>query len=107
MGRALPVVVAVVLAIYCLVQVVQSRADLVRILPRWLWVLVIALVPILGPGAWLAFGRPQQRRPPPRGRRARPLAPDDDPDFLRGLGPDRPRDKPRDKPRRDKPDDPR
>jgi len=103
MGKALPVVVAVVLAIYCLVQVVQSRPETVRSLPKWLWALVVLAIPVLGPVAWLVVGRPRDgRRRPPR-RPARPVAPDDDPDFLRGLEADRRRDR---RPR-DKPDDPR
>jgi Phospholipase_D-nuclease N-terminal len=99
MGRALPVVIAVVLAIYCLVQVVQSRPETVRALPRWLWALVIVAIPLLGPVAWLVLGRPRDRGSPPR--RTRPLAPDDDPDFLRGLRYNKPPEP------RDKPDDPR
>jgi Phospholipase_D-nuclease N-terminal len=85
MGRALPLVVAVVLAIYCLVQLAQSRADLVRTLPRWLWALLIAGIPVLGPVAWLVLGRPRGPRASPPPGQARPLAPDDDPDFLRRL----------------------
>jgi hypothetical protein len=96
MFKALIVIAPVVLAIYCLVQVAQSRAELVRALPRWGWALVILLVPLLGPIAWLALGRPQPPRPAGPPRRARPLAPDDDPDFLRGLRFDKPRDKPDD-----------
>jgi cytochrome c-type biogenesis protein CcmH/NrfG len=96
MGRALPLVVAVVLAIYCLVQVAQSRADLVRTLPRWAWALVILLIPVLGPVAWLVVGRPHGPRPAPPQRQARPLAPDDDPDFLRRLRENRPQENPDD-----------
>jgi hypothetical protein len=96
MGRALPVVVAVVLAIYCLVQLAQSRADLVRTLPRWLWALVIALIPVLGPVGWLVLGRPQGPRPSPPPRQGRPLAPDDNPDFLRRLRENRPHQNPDD-----------
>jgi hypothetical protein len=97
--KALVVVVPVVLAIFCLVQVAQARADLVRTLPRWAWAVLIVLVPVFGAVAWLVIGRPVGPRragPPPQERR-RPLAPDDDPDFLRGLGIDKP----------NKPDDPR
>jgi hypothetical protein len=104
MFKALVVVIPLVLAIYCLVQVAQSRADHVRTLPKWAWFVVIVLFPLVGSVAWLWVGRPQARRSPPPARRSRPVAPDDDPDFLRGL--DKPRDRPRDKPR-DKPDDPR
>ena len=35
MFKALVVIVPLVLAIYCLVQVIQSRADQVRIFPKW------------------------------------------------------------------------
>ncbi|MGH3355283.1 MAG: PLDc N-terminal domain-containing protein, partial [Nocardioidaceae bacterium] len=48
MLKALVVVVPVVLSIYCLIQVAQSRSDLVRTLPRWGWAVLVALVPILG-----------------------------------------------------------
>jgi hypothetical protein len=95
MLKALVVIVPAVLAIYSLVQVAQARSDLVRTLPRWVWALVILLLPVLGPVAWFSLGRPRQSRgavPPPR--RRRPVAPDDDPDFLRGLRFNRPEDQP-------------
>lgn len=65
----------------------------IRGMPRFLWVLVILLLPLVGPAAWFLAGRPVPpgRSPfgwsvpgwpePPR----RPKAPDDDPDFLRSL----------------------
>jgi hypothetical protein len=99
MLKALVVIVPVVLAVYCLVQVVQSRADLVRTLPKWAWVVLIVLFPLLGALAWLLLGRPR-RDGPARPARGRMVAPDDDPDFLRrirdrrpsdGKGPDDPR----------------
>jgi hypothetical protein len=95
MLKALVVIVPVVLAIFSLVQVAQSRSDLVRTLPRWAWALVILLVPVLGPVAWLSIGRPRESRrsaPPPPKRRT--IAPDDDPDFLRGIRFENPNDKP-------------
>jgi len=52
----------------------------------------------LGAVAWLAVGRPRGPRPAPPQQQARPLAPDDDPDFLRGLGRQPDDDTPRDKP---------
>jgi hypothetical protein len=63
-------------------------ADRVRALPRALWVLVILLIPLIGPVLYFVFGRPV---PPPdeggpvRRGRPRPSAPDDDPDFLRSM----------------------
>lgn len=63
-------------------------ADRVRSMPRALWVLIIVLLPLLGPLAYFFFGRPT---PPPtengpvRRRATRPSSPDDDPDFLRKV----------------------
>lgn len=64
----------------------------IRNLPRYLWVLLIVLVPLVGAGAWFVAGRPVPEggsRPgwPVGGfpERPRPRAPDDDPDFLRSL----------------------
>ncbi len=81
MGRVLPVVLLALLVVYCLVEVAQADPDRVRVLPRWLWVALIILLPGLGAIAWLIAGRPQRHQPP----RKPPRAPDDDPDFLRGL----------------------
>ncbi len=73
----------IVLAVFCLVQLVQSDEHEVRHLPRLAWGAVIVLLPVLGPVAWLVAGRPLPGRPPQR--QTRVLAPDDDPDFLRSL----------------------
>lgn len=97
MLKALVVVVPVVLAIYCLVQLAQTRSDLVRTLPRWAWAVLIVLFPLLGSLGWLFLGRPRGPRPAAPPRRGRPVAPDDDPDFLRGLRFDNPYDKPDDR----------
>jgi hypothetical protein len=57
-------------------------ADRIRNLPRAVWVLVILLVPLIGPLAYYGWGRPTVTRPvSPR----RPASPDDDPDFLRSM----------------------
>lgn len=65
----------------------------IRGLPRFLWLIVILLVPLAGATAWFLSGRPRPAagtgsgwptvpgRPQPRRR-----APDDDPEFLRSLG---------------------
>ena len=90
MGRALPYVVAVVLTIYCLVDIAQSKGVGVRTFPRWLWALLV-LVPFAGAVSWLLLGRSTATAAPARPTpRPRPIAPDDDPDFLRGLSSDPP-----------------
>jgi len=84
---ALPIVVAVVLAVYALVDCLQTEPADVRGPRRAIWLLLIVLVPVLGPVAWLV-SRPRQR---PRGQAPRPItrpvAPDDNPEFLRSLKP--------------------
>jgi hypothetical protein len=89
--RFLPAILLIVLAIYCWIELAQSDPDEVRQLPRGLWALLIA-VPLIGPIGWLLYGRPNGEEvvaatPKPR---PRPLAPDDDPDFLRRLKKDPP-----------------
>ena len=88
-----------VLTLYALIDCVLTRGAEARVLPKWLWLLVIVVVPVLGPVAWLLAGRPARVpvevpapaptgiRARPRGRKA-PVAPDDDPAFLRKLADD-------------------
>lgn len=72
--------VALVLLILALIGCLS--AERVRAMPRFLWVLVVVLIPLAGPIAYFLWGRPIDR-----GRRpsARPSSPDDDPDFLRSM----------------------
>ena len=120
MLRALVIVAPIALAIYALVDLVQTEDERVQGLPKLAWVALIVLIWVVGPLAWLIAGKKGRRWLPglaPRaaGRGGRPIAPDDDPDFLRGLGrrtppppvnpppgePPAPRDKRRDKRRDD------
>ncbi len=85
MPRVLLALLVVGLAVYALVDWSRTDAARVRLLPKLLWLLVIVLVALFGPLAWLLVGRDRgagRARPvePPR-----PMAPDDDPDFLRDL----------------------
>jgi hypothetical protein len=91
--RYLPMILLVVLAIYCWVEIAMSDRSQVRQLSRGLWALIV-FAPLVGPLAWLAYGRPngtevQQGAPRPR---QHVVAPDDDPDFLRSLKRPRPPD---------------
>ncbi len=81
MGRVIPVIVLIALTVYCTIEVAQSRPFEVRRMPKWLWAVTVICIPLIGPLTWLFFGRPQAG--PARG--PGPIAPDDDPDFLRGL----------------------
>ena len=73
------------LAIYALVDCIQTDEAKVRGLPKLVWIILIVLITFVGPIAWLIAGK--ERSLPGRDRRQRrgPLGPDDDPDFLRGL----------------------
>ena len=85
MGRYLPIIVVVLLMIYCVVEVAQAPPYAVRRMPRWLWAVAVICLPLVGALFWLFLGRPNAeslgtKRPPKP-----PRAPDDDVDFLRGL----------------------
>jgi hypothetical protein len=70
----------IILTVYSLVDCATTAHSRVRGLPRWVWLFVTFLVPVVGPLLWLIVGR---------GRRGagvtRSMAPDDDLDFLKGL----------------------
>lgn len=86
MGRYLPIIIVALLTIYCVVEVAQATPYAVRRMPRWLWAAVIILVPLFGAVGWLLLGRPTaQSQGAGQPKRPGPGAPDDDPDFLRGL----------------------
>ena len=88
MVRLFVFLAAAQLVLVILALISSLSAGRVRAMPRALWVLVILLLPLLGPAAYFLFGRPV---PPPREggpvRRTprRPSSPDDDPDFLRSM----------------------
>lgn len=56
----------------------------IRIMPKWAWVLVILFVPVFGLALWYVFGRSSFRPREDSG----PVAPDDDPEFLRRIADD-------------------
>ncbi len=83
MSRALSLLAVIGFLVFCLVDCFQTPEERVRNLPKVIWVLLILVVPVAGGVAWLVAGR-TTAHPPGPGRR--PMAPDDDDDFLRGLG---------------------
>ena len=58
MVEVLPEIVTVVFLIFCLIDCVQTDADLVRNLPKVGWIVLIVLLPLVGGVAWLIAGRP-------------------------------------------------
>lgn len=75
--------IVIILTVYALVDCALFDRSRIRGLPRWVWIFVIILVPVIGPLLWLFVGRGRKRAPV--GRMPRASAPDDDPEFLRGL----------------------
>lgn len=83
------------LTLYTLLDAVRTPAHEARTLPKWLWVLVTLLFPVVGPLMWLILGRPKAQpaagapRPGFGQRRNTPApsvsSPDDDEEYLRWL----------------------
>ena len=87
------------LDVFCVIDLIQTREDEVRNLPKVAWLLLILLFPPIGSIAWLAAGRPQgglgprsahERAAPAypeydRPGRAAGVTPESDEDFLRRV----------------------
>ncbi len=82
MGRLLIFFVAAfVLDVFAIIDLVLIERGRVRAFPKFLWLLIILVVPFVGALLWFLVGR--ERRD--RGGERRTVAPDDDPAFLRNL----------------------
>ncbi|MDQ2836347.1 MAG: PLD nuclease N-terminal domain-containing protein [Actinomycetota bacterium] len=83
--------------LWAIFDCITAEDKRIRVLPKWLWVVLIVLFLELGALAWVVFGRPRATqqgpgsagsRHPSLGKRSAggpPVGPDDDPDFLSGL----------------------
>lgn len=49
-----------VLWVFCVIDVITSREDEVRHLPKIAWLFLVLLFPLVGSIAWLAAGRPSR-----------------------------------------------
>lgn len=76
------VVIAVVLTVYAVIDCAMTESKRTRALSKPVWLLVVLVVPIVGPVLWILFGKGLLLRPVDTG----PSAPDDDEDFLKSLG---------------------
>ncbi|MEV1286435.1 PLD nuclease N-terminal domain-containing protein [Micromonospora sp. NPDC049679] len=90
----------IVLGAIALISCLSADDADIRALPRIAWVLVILFFPLVGPIAWFLAGRPATATGGtpgtwrmgggfPEHRRPRTLAPDDDPEFLGSLNPEK------------------
>lgn len=98
MGRLLPLyaIVHIALIVVALIDCLSSDEREIRALPKVVWVFIILLFSPIGPIVWFVAGRPPATTPatgrwapgggfPESTRPRRPVAPDDDPDFLREI----------------------
>jgi hypothetical protein len=89
--RFLPFLISLALSIYALFSCIQTRDKDVPYLPKLVWILIIVFIPFVGPIVWLLLARgqgvPLRAASATRSNRpaGRPVAPDDDPDFLASL----------------------
>jgi hypothetical protein len=84
MGKALLIVVPLVLLVYAFFDLYATPRHNVQHLPKPVW-FVVVLVPVAGPLLWLLIGSSRSSKPPTRSSGPDIVGPDDDPDFLRGL----------------------
>ena len=98
MLRFLLYAVPLVVTLYALIDAILIPGALARSLPKWLWLVLIVVLPFFGAVAWLVAGRPVREQVPsaggplgrvvPRRPSRQDAAPDDDPAFLRKLADD-------------------
>lgn len=73
----------VIFTVFTAVFAAAADKNEVRLLPKWVWVL-ICFIPFFGGLLYLMAGRPLGKGKP-RGGKAKTVAPDDDPNFLYDL----------------------
>lgn len=91
------IAITAVFTIFTTVFAASANPNQVRLLPKWLWVALCLLVPIVGGLLYVTLGRPTSGSnglassqgpkwgPGSTTRTTTTIAPDDDPDFLRRL----------------------
>jgi hypothetical protein len=81
--------------IFCIFDVIASEPELVRNMPKLVWLLVVIIVPDVGSIAWLVLGRPRgaaivsgstwSRPHRPYRSAPGPVGPEDSPHFLKSI----------------------
>lgn len=93
--QALAVIIPLAMAVYAIVECVQSEDEERAGMHKGIWIVLIVIFPLLGSIAWFVVSRTVRarsaggqdpgngaRRTIGPGRPPGPMAPDDDPDFL-------------------------
>jgi hypothetical protein len=89
-------ILEIVLAMVALISCLSAYPGEVRVLPRFVWVIIIVLFPLVGSTVYLLAGRPLPQTKErasiwragtvfPEAKQPRQVAPDDDPTFLKAL----------------------
>ncbi|GCE76571.1 PLD nuclease N-terminal domain-containing protein [Cellulomonas biazotea] len=101
MARYLGFIIVVGLVVWCVLDISRSEDDERLGVHPALWMALVVLVPVLGAIVWILVSRGRRasarqdgsarpaRGPAAPRRRPGPVAPDDDPDFLRKLDEER------------------
>ncbi|MGC5615247.1 PLD nuclease N-terminal domain-containing protein [Georgenia sp. Z1491] len=104
MQRAIPIVIAVGVIVFALIDCARSDDERMPArIPKGVWIVLILLLPVIGAVAWLVLSRTLARATGgpdrtggtgsfgagPTRQPRRPVAPDDDPEFLARLEADR------------------
>jgi hypothetical protein len=75
----------IIWGIFTTVFAASADKNEVRLMPKWVWVILCLFVPFFGGLLYLMVGRPLPLKPGPSGGQSRVIAPDDDPNFLRDI----------------------
>ena len=85
MPRVAIAVAILAIYVYGLVDVIRTDGRLTRGFSKTTWIIMVALLPLIGAALWFLIGRPRASAVAQPVYQHHPTAPDDDPDFLRNL----------------------
>ncbi|MGO1438834.1 MAG: PLD nuclease N-terminal domain-containing protein [Brevibacterium yomogidense] len=87
-GIVVGIVLVVAIMLYSVFDCAARPRDRIAALPKWGWILVILLLPVIGAALWFLIGRKRADGGFGGRKTAGPPAPDDDPDFLQRIADD-------------------
>lgn len=92
-GGGIAGIIVFALWLYCILDVIATDESEMRNLPKIAWVLIVIFLPVAGSVAWLVLGRPRDASFVPgesgRPRSARPVGPEDSPQFMSKIDDER------------------